>query len=170
LRFPGLSGHCQNAQVVQRLSLDDVACWVLKSRRPPQEIDPGWRSGSRASLQRCLRLSYRVELMQAGQPCLLWLSGQNEPGVHAIGTLAGDAVVQGMGEAGGREATVTVSLLRLQEPLPRRGLLADPVFAGAEVLRMPAGSNPSYLSPDRLAALVEHLRPADVARSGWAGW
>ena len=39
--------------------------------------------------------------------------------------------------------------------------------AGAEVLRMPAGSNPSYLSAARLDVLLDLLTPEDLQRSGW---
>ena len=72
-----------------RLTPGDVACWVLKSTRPPAAIDAGWRPGTAASLTRCVRRSYRLELMAAGQPCLLWLSGRDRPGVHALGPLEG---------------------------------------------------------------------------------
>ncbi len=62
----------------------DVACWLLKTARPPAAIDPGWRPGTAVRVRRCLRPSYRLGLMAAGQPCLLWLSGPREPGVHAV--------------------------------------------------------------------------------------
>ena len=74
-----------------RLTPDDVACWVLKSTRPPAGIDPGWRPGATRSLTRCVRRSYRLDLLAAGQPCLLWVSGRTAPGVHALGTVTGVA-------------------------------------------------------------------------------
>ena len=36
-----------------------------------------------------MRPSYRLGLMAAGQPVLLWLSGRRQPGVHAVGVLTG---------------------------------------------------------------------------------
>ena len=131
-----------------RLTAADVACWVFKSSVAPDGLGTGWRPGASLSLTRCVRRSYRLELMAAGQPCLLWLSGRVDPGVHALGTLT----------AGPRETdggpVVPVSLTRLPSPLPRTALLADPVAREAEVLRMPAGSNPSWLSAEQFAAVL----------------
>jgi hypothetical protein len=50
---------------------------------------------------------------------------------------------------------VPVRLTLLPEPVPRAALLADPVTREAEVLRMPAGSNPSWLSPAQYAAVLD---------------
>ena len=130
-----------------RLSPADVACWVLKSSRLPAEIAPGWSPGEARRLPRCLRRSYRLDLMRSGQPVLLWISGPASPGVHAVGALAGEPA------AGDGGPEVTVDLVLLAEPVPRGELLADPVAAGAEVLRMPAGSNPSWLSGDQFAVV-----------------
>jgi hypothetical protein len=134
-----------------RLAAADVACWVLKTARPPGELVPGWAPGSERELDRCLRRSYRLGLMAAGQPCLLWLSGRERPGVHATGILAGQA----RDGPGGPEIAVRLTLLA--EPVPRAVLLADPDAREAEVLRMPAGSNPSWLSPGQYAAVRRHL-------------
>ena len=76
-----------------RLTSADVACWVLKTSRPPEEIVPGWRPGASVELTRCVRSSYRLPLMAAGQACLLWLSGRDRPGVHALGRLTGEPAV-----------------------------------------------------------------------------
>ena len=149
-----------------RLTAADIACWVIKSRTPPEALLPGWQRGSTRELARCVRRSYRVELMQPGQRCLLWLSGQQGPGVQAIGHLV--SPVADPAELGpDEEARVTTRLHLLTEPVPRPALLADPVFAAAEVLTMPAGSNPSYLSARTWAALEEHLHPSDRELAGW---
>ncbi|GAB3193065.1 hypothetical protein GCM10027261_07140 [Geodermatophilus arenarius] len=134
-----------------RLRPADVACWVVKTARPPEAVVPGWRPGEQATFSRCLRRSYRLGLMRPGDPCLLWLSGPDRPGVHATGELAGE-----VGEdAGG--PVVVVRLTLLAAPVPRGDLLGDPVTRDAEVLRMPAGSNPSYLTPAQHAAVLAHL-------------
>jgi hypothetical protein len=154
--------------VADRLTSTDIACWVLKTRRTPHEILPDWAPGSSRSLTRCLRRSYRVQLMRPGQPCLLWLSGQRDPGVHAIGWLSTAASPpEDIDPVGGPESAVTVSLTLLTETVARPLLLADPQFSTAEVLRMPAGSNPSYLTETALAALMEFLSPGDRQRAGW---
>ncbi len=140
------------------MTADDVACWVLKTTRPPAAIDAGWRPGTALSLTRCVRRSYRLDLMAAGQPCLLWLSGRDRPGVHALGELTGSA------EPDGESWVVPVRFTLLAEPVTRAELVVDPVVHEAEVIRMPAGSNPSWLSTDQFAAVLSRagesrLRP-----------
>jgi hypothetical protein len=141
---------CWLAEAVARLEHGDVACWVLKSTRAPAEIDPGWSPGGRRDLVRCVRRSYRLELMTPGQPCLLWVSGRRQPGVHALGGLT---AVPADGDGGPQ---VAVRWTRLAEPVDRADLLADPAVQDAEVLRMPAGSNPSWLSAVQYAAVLAH--------------
>ncbi|WP_299957686.1 hypothetical protein [uncultured Modestobacter sp.] len=128
----------------------DVACWVLKSTRLPGALAPGWQPGATTDLARCVRPTYRLELMSAGQPCLLWVSGRDRPGVHALGVLTGAPL------PGGDGPTVAVRWTRLAEPVDRADLLADPAAREAEVLRMPAGSNPSWLSAGQYAAVLAH--------------
>lgn len=134
----------------------DVACWVLKTSRPPDLVAPGWRPGTGRRVRRCLHPSYRLGLMVPGQRCLLWLSGRQDPGVHAIGVLAT-----------GPDPDVDVVLHRLAEPLPRPELLTDPGFGPAEVIRMPFGSNPSYLRPAELTPILDRLDPEARRAAGW---
>jgi hypothetical protein len=131
-----------------RLTAEDVACWVLKSTRPPGLLAPGWGPGATRTLQRCVRPSYRLGLMAPGTPVLLWVSGRDRPGVHALGTLTGPVRPTGDGPA------VEVRLTALADPVARAELLADPAVRNAEVLRMPAGSNPSWLSAEQYAAVL----------------
>jgi len=119
---------------VARLTRDDVACWVLKTAG---DVVVG-------ELTRCVRPSYRLGLMAPGQPCLLWRSGRHDPGVHALGVLTGEP---GNGE-------VPVRFTPLADPVPRAELVDDPVFREAEVIRMPAGSNPSWLSAAQYAVVL----------------
>jgi hypothetical protein len=136
---------------VSRLAAGDVACWLLKSSRSPEELEAGWAPGAARTLSRCVRRSYRLDLMAPGQPCLLWVSGRRWPGVHAVGTLAG-RVTEGDGGP-----VVPVRLTLLDEPVPRADLLLDPATRDAEVLRMPAGSNPSWLSAGQYAAVLARI-------------
>jgi len=148
---------------VPRLLLEDVACWVVKSTRPPDELAPDWPAGEVRALDRCLRSSYRLDLMRPGQPCLLWVSGRQAPGVHALGKLSAVPVDTGGGPV------VAVRFTRLAEPVARADLLADPAARDAEVLRMPAGSNPSWLSGAQYAAVLAHLGlpPRRQHSRGW---
>ena len=142
-----------------RLSRSDVAAWLVKTSRPPAVIEPGWAPGEERTLRRCVRATYRLGLMTPGQVCLLWLSGQTCPGVHALGTVVagpgGEEPADTVDAPGG--PVVTVRLRLLEEPVSRHELIAAPRFATAEVVRMPAGSNPSYLTAAQLAEVVARL-------------
>ena len=111
---------------------------------------------------RCERRSYRLELMAPGQRCLLWLSGRRRPGVHALGVLA--TAPEPVDDV---TCTVDLALHRLSEPVLRAELVLDPAFAAAEVVRMPAGSNPSWLPAGALRAVLDRV-DADAPRA--AGW
>ena len=137
-----------------RLAADDIACWVFKSAVLPAQLAPDWRPGAGRAMTRCVRPSYRLDLMASGQPCLLWVSGRLDPGVHALGSLTAAP------EDGDHGPVVPVELTLLPEPLPRAALLTDPVVREAEVLRMPAGSNPSWLSADQYAAVLDRIAAA----------
>jgi hypothetical protein len=139
--------------VTPRLTAADIACWVLKSARLPDLMAEGWVPGGEVELARCVRPSYRLDLVEPGQPVLLWCSGRVDPGVHATGTVAGP--VEGSDDG----PVVVVRWRRLATPVPREALLTDPVARTAEVVRMPAGSNPSWLSPPQWQA-VRALSPS----------
>ena len=132
-----------------RLTGADVACWVFKSAAPTSGLAPGWRPGTSWTTTRCVRPSYRLELMAPGQPCLLWVSGRSDPGVHALGELTAEPQETESGPV------APVRLTLLPDPLPRTVLLGDPVARDAEVLRMPAGSNPSWLSAAQFAVVLD---------------
>ncbi len=146
-------------RVASRLTASDVAAWLLKTSRPPALIEPGWSPGEERTLERCVLGTYRLGLMAPGQVCLLWLSGQTCPGVHAVGTLVagpgGEEPVDTIDAPGG--PVVTVRLRLLQDPVPRSELMTLPAFAASEVARMPAGSNPSYLTTPQLAEVLARL-------------
>lgn len=143
-----------------RLTAGDVACWVLKTTRPPAQVVPGWTPPAAQVLDRCVRRSYRLDLIAPGQPCLLWLSGRDRPGVHALGEVADHVEERADGPV------VRVRLTLLAEPVPRAELLEDPRTREAEVLRMPAGSNPSWLSARQFGAVLERVAPVGLGR--WA--
>jgi hypothetical protein len=145
-----------------RLTSSSVGSWVIKTRTPPRQIVPGWLAGQHQIVRRCLRPSYRSELMAAGQRCLLWLSGPTEPGVHAIGTLSSPAELVTTSE--GPQLEIDIKFQLLEVVVPRADWKADPVLAKAELMRMPAGANPSFLTPAMFSALAG-LLPPDARRS-----
>lgn len=150
------------ARAPRRLSAGAVAGWLLKTAVDPLVTVPGWDPGAPARLTRCLRASYRVSLLAAGQPCVLWRSGRAGPGVVAAGL-----VLSGADTGVDGSPAVEVRLHLLHEPVPRVELVADPSFATAEVVRMPAGSNPSPLTPGELEAVRSRLGPDDLRAAGW---
>ena len=110
-----------------------------------------------------MRPSYRLDLMAPGQRCLLWLSGRRQPGVHALGVLA--TAPEPVGD--GTTHAVDVVLHLLADPVPRAELVVVPDFAAAEVVRMPAGSNPSWLAAGALRAVLDRVDGAALAAAGW---
>jgi hypothetical protein len=143
---------------VSRLATGDVACWVLKTTRPPEVMAPGWAALTPQPFDRCVRRSYRLDLMAARQPCLLWLSGRDRPGVQALGEVSGEAEDRTDGPV------VPVRLTLLSRPILRAELLADPRMQDAELLRIPAGSNPSWLSPVQFAAVLDRIGAPGLGR------
>lgn len=146
-----------------RLTPGDVACWVVKTRLPPADLVAGWRPGTERQLTRCVRASYRLDLMSTGQPCLLWLSGRHRPGVHALGALSGPPDRDPDGPV------VAARLTLLDEPVDRAALMTDPAARDAEVLRMPAGSNPSWLSAAQYDAVLARVHAPERVR-GLGTW
>ncbi|MGY2081876.1 hypothetical protein [Modestobacter sp. SYSU DS0657] len=139
-----------------RLVPSDIGAWLLKSSHPADAVAPGWAPGGAVTVDRCVRRSYRLALLRPGQPCVLWVSGRERPGVHALGAIAAAPE-----EDPERGPVVRVHWRRLTEPVGRAELVADGTFATAEVVRMPAGSNPSWLSAGQYAALLTRVEPGD---------
>ncbi|WP_110180947.1 hypothetical protein [Nocardioides solisilvae] len=127
-----------------------LGAWLLKA--DPRATDVGaLLAGDAGETTRCVRRSYRAALVAPGQPVLLWVSGADSThpaGIHAQGRTRGLVHEDDDGRL-----VMPLTLEPLAEPVPRAALLAHPVLAHAEVLRMPAGSNPSYLTVDQLAVL-----------------
>ena len=59
---------------------------------------------------------------------------------------------------------IPVRLVLLAAPVPRGVLLADPRMRSAEVLRMPAGSNPSWLSAEQFGAVLDRADAGGLGR------
>jgi hypothetical protein len=154
----------------RRLREGDIAAWLIKTSVSPERLVEGWPPDTTQKLERCLRRSYRLDLMRPGHLALLWLSGPHRPGVHAVGTVTGPPTTGRTGadrkdgpdkpRGGDDRPAVSLSLRLLPRPVSRATLLQSPSFADAEVLRMPAGSNPSYLTAAQLAAVRDLLDDA----------
>lgn len=159
-------------QGVGAVSTARLGAWLLKAnpaiypiadwiRDRPDESVTAW------SVQR----NYRSAMMEAGQPVYLWVSGDGrdiEPGVWGSGVVTGPCEV---GSADGRwldrnaasraDYFARVEIDFLASPVSRATLKSDPRFADLEVLKVPAGSNPSFLTSDQANALRELAQVAD---------
>ncbi|MEJ3658493.1 hypothetical protein WEH80_36600 [Actinomycetes bacterium KLBMP 9759] len=129
-----------------RLTAADIGGWLFTSN--PRGFDPAARIATR-----CARPTYRLGLVRAGQPAILWVSGRSDtaprPGVwmvgHTTGTVTGDAARPRIG----------LVMAPLDPMLPRERLRDDPRTAGMEVLRAPHASNPFVVSAAEIAAIRE---------------
>lgn len=129
---------------------DTLGAWLFKASPEALSVAEAVRTGFGTITTRCVRPSYRTDLVRAGQPVLLWVSGSDPvhpAGIYACGHTTGAATYDG------REPFVPVRLHAVEPTVRRVQLLAHPVLAWAEVIRMPAGSNPSYLDVQQYAAL-----------------
>jgi hypothetical protein len=129
------------------LSTATLGAWVLKASGAAPSTREHVRAGFAHARTWCVRPTYRTDLVAAGQPVLLWVSGTEAglpAGIHAHGRTTGPA----------RDGVVPLVLDPLEDPLLRSELVGHPDLAALEVLRMPAGSNPSYVTPEQLAMLV----------------
>jgi len=129
------------------LSTDTLGAWLVKASGAAPSTREHVRAGFAGVQTWCVRPTYRTELVAAGQPVLLWVSGSERglpAGIHAHGRAIGPA----------RDGVMPIVIVPLTEPLLRSELVGNPDLAGLEVLRMPAGSNPSYVTPGQLEVLV----------------
>lgn len=126
--------------------------WLLKSR-PNTAATDSWReAGFTGETTRCVRKSYRLDLVAAGQPVLLWISGQDADlpaGIHAQGRTTG-----GVRPGVANDPPVMGVELRPVDPVVlRRDVQLHPELSQLEVIRAPVGSNPSYVTRRQLDEL-----------------
>lgn len=144
---------------------ESLGAWVLKASPRVGAVEELVATGFRSVTARCVRPTYRAGLVAAGQPVLFWVSGglaRIPAGIYARGRTTGPATVS-EAEAEEPGLVMPVRLEALATPVLRRELLAHPVLRAIEVLRMPAGSNPSFLTRDQVAELDLTWPQLDVA-------
>jgi hypothetical protein len=134
------------ATPARSLTRESLGAWLVKS-----SLDI--RSEVATISARCVRKSYRTALVEAGQPVLLWLSGGAglPAGIYGHGRTTGPVALT-------REdgPVMPVRLAALDAPVLRRELLDHPVLSRLEVVRMPAGSNPSFVTSHQLDVLCAY--------------
>lgn len=130
------------------VSLETLGAWLVKASGREASTRAHVRSGFADVSTRCVQPTYRTDLVTTGQPVLLWVSGSDRElpaGIYARGRTTGSAAA----------GVMPVVLTPLPDPLLRSELVGHPGLAGLEVLRMPAGSNPSFVTHEQLALLAE---------------
>ncbi|MDZ5664101.1 hypothetical protein HN031_08835 [Nocardioides sp. zg-1308] len=139
------------ADRARALTPETLGAWLVKATGAAPSTIAHVRAGFTGVETWCVRPTYRTALVAAGQPVLLWVSGTEADlpaGIYAHGRTAGPAA----------DGVMPVALEPLTDPLPRSELVGHPDLSTMEVLRMPAGSNPSYVTPGQLEALAA-MRP-----------
>jgi hypothetical protein len=130
---------------------ESLGAWLVRASGGEPATKAHAARGFADVVTRCVRPSYRTDLVEEGQRVLLWISGSERDlpaGIHAHGRTTGPAA----------DGVMPVTLAPLRSPVLRSELVGHPDLAALEVIRMPAGSNPSYVTPAQLSALQE-LRP-----------
>ncbi|MCW2735424.1 hypothetical protein [Nocardioides sp.] len=130
------------------LTSETLGAWLVKATGSVPATTAHVRAGFAGVATWCVRPTYRTELVAAGQPVLLWVSGterEHPAGIYAAGRTTGRADGD----------LIPIALSPLAHPLLRSELTGHPGLTTLEVLRMPAGSNPSFVTHAELRVLVE---------------
>lgn len=142
------------------LTAATLGAWLVKGNGDLHPTHQVLETGFATVHTWCVQPSYRTDLVRPGQPVLFWLSGSSRPlpaGIYGQGHTTGpahlDADQPDASDRARPKWVMPVVLRPLSSPVPRAALLADPRLSQIEVLKMAAGSNPSFLTPDDLAAL-----------------
>jgi hypothetical protein len=135
--------HPQGVAGIRALTTDKLGAWLFKATGSEPSTQAHVRAGFADAESWCVRPTYRTDLVVAGQRVLLWVSG-TAAGIYAYGRTTGPA----------RDGVVPVALTALAPPLLRSELTGHADLARLEVIRMPAGSNPSYVTRAQLEVLA----------------
>jgi hypothetical protein len=147
------------ADRAQLITADDLGAWLIKGNADHADLCGRFARQPRVD-RWCVRRSYRLELMAAGQPVLFWGSGSRRRdvayGLWGCGRLLGPARRQADGA--GWELPLDLTIAGPSAWIGRAELRAHDELAGLEVLRQPQAANPSYLSKRQFAALRRDFR------------
>jgi hypothetical protein len=140
------------AGAARAITATTLGAWLVKARPAGLPLDDLVQSGFRGVTSRCVQPSYRTGLIRKHQPVLLWISGgdpQHPSGIYATGRTTGPAGLVGS------ELAMPLRLRAVAPVVLRDELLAHGGLSDLEVLRMPAGSNPSYLDTQLYSTLQQ---------------
>ena len=141
----------------------EVAAWVFKAN--PGVWDVEAHLARHGAVQRwTVAPGYRGDLLRAGHPAVLWLTGRRA-GVIAAGTVTGTAY-EDLDEEDGRLRRWVPVHLEAVEAVRKPALLADPRCSRLEMVRSARLGSPMALTRAELDAVEDATGPpAGSARS-----
>ncbi len=155
--------------MAQAIDRDNLGAWLLKANPALWDISGFLKSGQSRIRSWAVQPGYRSRLMTAGDRVLFWVSGDGRSGlargIWGDGEVVAPAEDWADAEPGfwrndtarrAVRARVQVSITFLDEPVTAEELRARGL-TDLEVLRIPQGANPSWVSRDQLAVLEELL-------------
>lgn len=132
----------------------EVAGWVFKAN--PEVWDVEAHLAGHGSVDRwTLAPGYRGDLLEAGHPAVLWLTGRRA-GVIAAGTVTG-AAFDDLDEDTGRVRRWAPVHLAAVDPVGKATLLADPRCRRPEMVRSARLGSPLALTRAELDAVEDAL-------------
>lgn len=152
------------ASTSRAITATTLGAWLIKARGGVDPVEQLIRDRFSAVNGRCVRATYRTDLIEPGQPVLFWISGSSTvhpAGIYAEGHTTGRATTtevaddEGVERAGRGRPTLfmPMTLRPLATPVLRSELLGHPSLSQIEVLKMAAGSNPSFVTSEDVRAL-----------------
>jgi hypothetical protein len=140
------------------LERDDVATWVLKANPDIYDVEAALEVGAFDEWR--LAPSYRLELISVGDPCLLWVTGEDR-GFCGAGEVTDLPVVGQGGTEYWRDLREKMKVRPYlpvdMRPIPKireDELLSDPRFGEPEIIRVRQASNPSYLNASQFEVVT----------------
>ncbi len=149
----------------RRVTLDNLGAWLLKGNADNADLAGRFAREPRVGTW-CVQPGYRTRLMSSGQPVVFWASGSRGRlpyGVWGVGRLAGAPV---LGADDGRwRVPLDLRIFDEQHRVRREELRGDDRLADIEVFRQPQAANPSFLTTEQFAALLDYLPDREPAPS-----
>jgi EVE domain len=155
--------------MTQAIDRDNLGAWLLKANPALWDISGFLQSGENRIRSWAVQPGYRSKLMAPGDRVLFWVSGDGRSGL-ARG-IWGDGEVIAPAEdwvdaergfwrddnaRSAVRARIQVSITFLEEPVTAEELRSRGL-TDLEVLRIPQGANPSWVSRDQMVVLDELL-------------
>ncbi len=154
----------QRADAVQTVTTADLGAWVLTANPRVWDLQRWINEGGQGHDDWTVARNYRSQMMEPGQPVLLWIGGSDPgcpAGFRAAGTVTGPCAPASAQSAfwidrkakARADFVARVDLHLLPALVPKHAVQHHRVLRDMEVLRSPFASNPSHLTLEQMAAL-----------------